>query len=47
MIDRKVLNREEATMPEKFKNEYFKDREILFGVFYSTRYIIAVFDNGA
>ncbi len=34
-------------MATKFKNEYFKDGEILFGVFYPTRYIIAVFDNGA
>ena len=32
-------------MATKFKNEYFKDGEILFGVFYPTRYIIAVFDN--
>ena len=47
MIDRKLLNREEATMPGMFKNEYFKDGEILFGVFYPTRYVIAVFDNGA
>lgn len=32
-------------MAQKFKNEYFKDGEILFGVFYPTRYIIAVFDT--
>jgi pantoate kinase len=34
-------------MATKFKNEYFKDGELLFGVFYPTRYIIAVFDNRA
>lgn len=32
-------------MAKKFKNEYFKDGEILFGTFYPTRYIIAVFDT--
>ncbi len=32
-------------MATKFKNEYFKDGEVLFGVFYPTRYIIAVFDT--
>jgi pantoate kinase len=32
-------------MATKFKNEYFKDGEILFGVFYPTRYIIAVFET--
>ena len=34
-------------MATKFKNEYFKDGELLFGVFYPTRYIIAVFENAA
>ncbi len=32
-------------MATKFKNEYFKHGEILFGVFYPTRYIIAVFNS--
>jgi hypothetical protein len=34
-------------MAAKFKREFFKDGEILFGVFYPTRYIIAVFENAA
>ncbi len=34
-------------MAKKFKKEFFKDGEILFGVFYPTRYIIAVFENAA
>ena len=32
-------------MATKFKNELFKDGEILFGTFYPTRYIIAVFQT--
>ncbi len=32
-------------MATKFKNEYFKDGEVVFGVFYPTRYIIAVFNT--
>ena len=33
-------------MAAKFKREFFKDGEILFGVFYPTRCIIAVFETG-
>jgi hypothetical protein len=32
-------------MAKKFKKDFFKDGEILFGVFYPTRYIITVFDT--
>ncbi len=34
-------------MARRFKKEFFKDGEIVFGVFYPTRYIIAVFDTAA
>jgi hypothetical protein len=43
--DRDGLSRKERAMAKKFKKEFFKDAEILFGVFYPTRYIIAVFEN--